>query len=257
MKRVSFLLSVVILAIFIGAGCMQTDNATSSASKAATYYGDSKPFGGDSIRSWYKTDAAGNLASIGVSFKQSAFAILETQSDTMFTMILPHGINTSTAWGIDHIEVDWSSNGDAAPSVFNIPHIDAHFFAVDTMTQNGVAGGADPLTINMGANYLPPDYVLQSTSVPGMGVHAMDTTGKEFHGQPFDHSLIYGYYHADMYFIEPIISKAYLDVPTNFNGVIKQPSAFKFHGVYPTTYNIRYDGSAYEFQISIDNFVTH
>ena len=258
MKAYLFFFFILSTALFISS-CKQSDNTITVTSKAATYFGESKPFGGDSIRCWYKTDLNGNLASIGVSFKQSAFAMLETQPDSMFTMILmPNAINHSvTSWDIDHIEVDWSSNGDTPPSVYTIPHLDVHFFAVDTVTQMGIAGGKDLLTANMGSTYLPPDYKLDQFSEAGMGVHAFDTSGKEFHGQAFDHTLIYGYSFAKMYFIEPSVSKAYLDYPTNFSADIKQPQAFKFHGSYPTKYYIRYDSNTNEFQISIDNFVTH
>ncbi len=252
--------SIILFAIFTAAilsSCKQDSNTITPVSKAKTYYGESMPFGGDSVRSWYKTDLNGALSSIGISFKQSAFAILETQPDSMFMMMLPMGLNTSTSWGIDHIEVDWSSMGDAAPSVYNIPHFDVHFFAVDTATQMGIAGGKDLQTANMSATFLPPDYILDTFSEEGMGVHAFDTTGKEFHGLPFDHSFIFGYSQAKMYFIEPTVSKAYLDTKTNFSADIKQPQAFKFHGAYPTKYYIRYDSNTNEYQISIDNFVTH
>ncbi len=256
MKHPIFL-SVVILAVISLSSCKQSENTITPTSKAATYYGESKPFGGDSIRSWYKTDLNGTLSSIGVSFKQSAFAMLETQPDSMFMMILPMGLNTATMWGIDHIEVDWSSAGDAPPSLYTIPHLDVHFFAVDTATQMGIAGGKDALTANMNSTYLPPDYVLDIFSEEGMGVHAYDTTGKEFHAQAFDHTLVYGYSFAKLYFIKPMVSKAYLDTKTNFSADIKQPKAFKFSGAYPTKYYIRYNSSSSEYQISIDNFVTH
>ena len=257
MLRSSFSLSVFVLAVIFLSSCKQSDNTITATSKAATYYGQSMPFGGDSIRSWFKTDVNGTIASIGVSFKQSAFAALETQPDSMFTMMLPKGINTSSSWGIDHIEVDWSSKGDPLPSVYKIPHFDVHFFAIDTMTQMGIAGGKDPLTANMSSNYLPPDYKLDMFSEAGMGVYSYDTTGKEYHALDFDHTLVYGYSLGKMYFIEPMIAKAYLDYPTNFSADIKQPQAFKYPGSYPTKYYIRYDSNINEFQISIDNFVTH
>ncbi|MDP4220155.1 MAG: hypothetical protein Q8916_05220 [Bacteroidota bacterium] len=250
--------SIIILAlgILVLSSCSQS-NSPITVNKSATYYGESQPFANDSIRSWYKTDANGALTSIGVSFNQDAFSKLEMDTDVMLMMKLPNGINSPSGWNFDHVEVDWVPKGDPKPSVYDIAHLDVHFFGVSESEQMDIEGGADLLTTNMPKSYLPSDYMLDAESEAGMGVHAYDTTGKEYHGQPFDHSFVYGYYHGNLYFMEPMVAKTYLDSKTNFSADIKQPQSFRFPGAYPTKYNIRYDGSAKQYTISIDNFIVH
>ncbi len=249
------ILFISIAALFFLSSCMQENSAVTPASKAATYYGESKAFGGDSIRAFIKTDLDGVVNSIGVSFKQSAFAVLESQNDSMFMMMLPQGINVpaNPPWGIDHIEVDWSSKGDPLPP-YNVPHFDVHFFAVDMATQMAVLAGMDNLTMMMDTSFVPHGYMMMMDAEAMMGVHAMDTTE---HTNPFMHTLMYGFYHGNMYFVEPMASKSYLDSKTNFSADIKQPSAYKKSGFYPTKYYIRYDSQKAEYSISVDNFVSH
>lgn len=58
---------------------------------------------------------------------------------------------------------------------------------------------------------MPQDYVMDVHAVvPGEGVHVEDVTAKEFYGQPFDTTLIYGFYNGKMAFVEPMVTRHYL-----------------------------------------------
>ena len=113
-------LIVAILVLFVFASCKQTDSPVTNT-KAATYYGQSMPFGGDSIRSYIKTDINGNPSSIGVTFSQAAYAKMENaNADSMFMLMLPTmnsgGMMSMMAAPFDHIEVDWTrANSDPSP----------------------------------------------------------------------------------------------------------------------------------------------
>jgi hypothetical protein len=235
MKK-SILTIIVVSALFLSS-CQQANN-TITVNKSATYYGDAVPFSNDSIRAWIKTNANGNIVSIGISFKQSAFDKLEMDSDIVFMPMLPTGMNVpvNPPWSIDHLEVHWAPKGDPKPSLYDAAYMDVLFFGVDLAAQRAVTAGPDMATANMDKKYLPADYVLDNEAEAMAGVHARDTTGKEFHGQPFDRTLAYGFYHGDLYFIEPIVAKTYLDNKPNVSPVFKQPAAFKKSGFYPTTY---------------------
>jgi len=250
-KQTYFAILTIIIAGIFFTGCKS--DSTTSVSKAGTYYGDSLPFGNDTIHSWVKTDINGNPASIGVTFKESALASLAKDSDMMLMMMLPAsgGIMSSP---FDHIEVDWSPKGDPSPSVYNIPFLDAHFFTVSMAAQAAVKGGPDPSPADM--KYIPTGYMLDMDAEAGMGTHCMDTTGKEFHGMAFDQTLMYGFYSGDLYFIEPMVAKSILDTKTNQSVDIKQPQAFKKSGYYPMKYNVTYDAAAKQYSISIDNFMS-
>jgi len=241
---------IAITALFLSS-CKQSDNSVTTTSKAATYYGTSMVVGGDTIRSWIKTDLNGNPSSLGVTFSKTILNALGSLPDQMFMMMLPMNAGMMIAPPFDHIELDWSKNGDPnAP--FNVAQFDMHCFTVDTMTQMAVMPGMDNLTMNMDMKYLPSGYMLDMNAEAMMGVHAMDTTD---HTNPFSHTIMYGFSQGNLYFMEPMVSKAYLETNTNFSADIRQPQAFKKNGWYPTKYNITFDGTSYS--ISIDNFVQH
>jgi hypothetical protein len=252
-KKVSMKRLVISLAVFFLFSCSQSSSPVTPASKAATYYGESKPMGDDSIRSWIKTDLNGNPSSIGVTFPQSAFAKIESDQDTMFMMMLPMLSGSMLAAPFDHIEVNWSKKGDPKPP-YNVSYFDAHFFTVDEAAQSAVMAGVDNQTMMMDSNYLPSGYKLDDMAEAMMGVHAIDTTDMD---NPFNHTAMYGFYHGDLYFIEPMFSKTYLDSKTTFSADIRQPKKFKRGGWYPTKYTEKYDGTTKTYSISIDNFVSH
>ena len=241
---------IAVSALFLSS-CSQSDNTVTPASKAATYYGESKPLGGDSIRSWIKTDVNGNPSSIGVSFKQSAFVKLEGQDDTTFMMMLPTLNGAMLASPFDHIEVDWSKKGDPDPP-YNVAHFDVHCFTVDMTTQMGIMSGMDMMTMNMDTMYIPHGYEMMMDAEAMMGVHCMDTTD---HDNPFNHTCMYGFYHGDLYFMEAMFAKSYLDSKLNYSAAIHQPTKFKKSGWYPTKYSQGWDGTTYS--ISLDGLVQH
>ena len=255
MKRISLIL--LIIPLFLLNSCKQDSVEVTPASKAKTYYGESRPFGEDSIRSWIKTDVNGDPASIGVTFKQSAFDKLEGDDDTTFMMMLPKtaSITSSTilADPFDHIEVDWSKKGDVDPP-YNVAHFDVHFFCIDMMTQNAIMAGMDNMTMMMDTSYLPKGYNLMMDAEAMMGVHAMDTTD---HDNPFNHTCMFGYSKGSLAFMEPMFAKTYIDSKTNFSAPIRQPSKFKVSGWYPTKYSLGYNSGTNEYTISIDGFTKH
>ena len=253
----SFLILSTLFGIILFSGCSQTD--TSTTSKAATYIGESKTFGSDSIRSWVKTDENGNPSSVGVTFKASAFASLEKDTEMMTMAMLPTmmsgGMMTMMAMPFDHVEIDWVPMGDPAPSPYDSAHLDCHFMTVSMMDQMGMMSGMD--TTKMDMKYLPNGYMMDNMAEEGMGVHCMDTTSKEFHGQHFDHAFVYGFYHGNMAFMETMCAKSFLAAKTTSTTDIKQPQAFKKSGYYPLKYTVAYDAASQQYSISLDNLTSH
>jgi len=249
MKKLFIVLCAFSSTVFVA--CSQSDSPIST-NKAATYYGESQPFGGDSIRSWIKTDQSGNPSSIGVTFSHAAFVKTENaNADSMFMMMLPTSSGAMLAAPFDHIEVDWTKD-HSDPSPYDVAHFDVHFFTVTEAAQNAVMAGMDNATMTMDTNYLPSGYELMMNAEAMMGVHAMDTTD---HDKPFNHTCMFGYSQGNLYFMEPMFAKSYLDNTTNYSAAIRQPKKFKTSGWYPTKYNLTWDGT--NFSISIDNFISH
>ncbi|MEI8135259.1 MAG: hypothetical protein WCH46_09350 [bacterium] len=243
----------LILFGFVISSCKQDSNTITPESKAKTYYGEAKPFADDSIRSWLKTDLNGNPSSIGVTFKQSAFAKLDMKTDLMLMMMLPAVGGLNIAAPFDHLEIDWVPGGDIDPP-YNTAHLDMHCFMLDTATQMMIMAGMDNLTMMMDHKYVPAGYDLMMDAEAMMGVHAMDSTD---HDNPFKHTCMFGYSKGELAFMEPMFAKTYLDSKLNFSADIRQPSAYKTSGWYPTKYYRRYDATTNEYSISVDNFVKH
>ena len=250
-----YFLTILFVLSFFGGLILLTGCNTDSTmmSKSATTIGETKAFGSGSITSWVKTNDNGDPSSIGVTFKESAVASLETDSEMMTMLMLPmtSAMSMMMAMPFDHIEVDWVPEGDPAPSVYDKAHLDCHFFTMSMSEQMGMMGGRDTTMMDM--KYLPNGYMMDSVSEEGMGVHCMDTTAKEFHGQPFDHSFLYGFYHGNMAFMETMCAKSFLGTKASYTGDLKQPQAFKKPGYYPLKYSVQYDAINKEYTISIDN----
>lgn len=85
-----------------------------------------------------------------------------------------------------------------------------------------------------------------------MGTHYIDTTAAEFHGQAFDKTFNYGFYRGDLFFLEPMITKAFFETKPNVTVDIKQPAAFKVSGkVYPKQYTVNYDSVRKEYSVEL------
>jgi hypothetical protein len=116
--------------------------------------------------------------------------------------------------------------------------------------QSQVVGGSD--TVSVDPQYIPQNYISGVMAVPNMGTHWVDTTSAEFHGQPFTITFIYGFYHGNMTFLEPMITKEYLEGKPDITLPIKQPQAFQRHGYYPTKVHLYFDNSTKEYVIALE-----
>jgi hypothetical protein len=85
-----------------------------------------------------------------------------------------------------------------------------------------------------------------------MGVHWIDPSSHEFHGHDFTASLLYGSYNGEVNFIEPMITRAYLETRPDFTAELKQPALFAKSGYYPTSYSVRFDPDKHEYIVSLD-----
>jgi hypothetical protein len=90
-----------------------------------------------------------------------------------------------------------------------------------------------------------------------MGVHWADTLATEYHGNPFDHTFIYGFHEGQMIFVEPMVTLAFLQGGSDFSGAVKQPAAFQTPGMYPRFYSVKHDARKHTITIALDSLVTH
>jgi hypothetical protein len=206
---------------------------------------------GDGIAHTYAIMNNGAPVSIGIALSDAALSSLP-DSMAMWMLALPSGVSATP---FDHAELDWNPHGHEPLAIYGVPHFDFHFYTISNATQMTIAGGPDTTTVP--AQYVPQDYASQVIAVPMMGVHWADTLSAEFHGHPFDKTFIYGFYHGQMAFVEPMVTLAYLQSHPSFSGTVKQPSAFQQSGRYPLMYSVKYDaGTSAPIRVSIDSLTT-
>jgi hypothetical protein len=195
----------------------------------------------------------GDVQSVGIQLTDDALTNLPaTMPATEWQLALPEGTDVGP-W--DHLALDWNPQGHPPPMVYTVPHFDFHFYMITPAAQMAIGGGPDEVAVP--DQYVPQDYASQVESVPMMGVHWADTLAAEYHGQPFDHTFIYGFHQGQMIFVEPMVTQAFLQGSTDFSGHVKQPAAFQTSGSYPTAYSVTHDAEHHTVTISLDSLVTH
>jgi hypothetical protein len=194
----------------------------------------------------YVVTGPSGTSSIGVALTPSALDGLPS-SDAEWMLPLPAGVATGP---FDHVMINWNAMGHP-PAMYMTPHFDFHFYTITPAAQSAIQGGNDLTPVP--PSQVPPDYISGVQAVPDMGVHWVDTTSDEFHGQPFDRTFIYGFYHGSMVFVEPMVTRAFLQSQPNATDVVKQPQSFAQPGRYPTHYSVRMDAATNTIRVSLDS----
>jgi hypothetical protein len=105
------------------------------------------------------------------------------------------------------------------------------------------------------AGLMHPDFSDVDAVAPAMGNHLIDLSGREFQGEPFTRSWIYGAYGGRVTFYEEMVSLTYLLSRPDACAPIKSPPAVGASGYYPTQRCVRYDAGANAYVVSMEWFV--
>ena len=269
MKK-SHLGSAAIVAIAGLGVAIACGGSTTAVDKSALVYGPTVAFGQGSARTWVQTDALGVASSMGISMTETALTGLPTTvsgpSPTAIMASLPLPAEAAGT-GFDHAEIGWNPLGHDPVQIYGLAHFDMHFYTVPAATQAAILP-SDPQWATKAANlpataFVPTGYVsppapIAASAVPQMGVHWTDVKSPEFNGQAFTSTFIYGSWDGQFIFLEPMITKAFLDShPSNATRAIPQPAQWVKSGSYPTTYIVNYDATAKEFRITLGGLVKH
>jgi len=226
--------------LFYGLSC--TTNAQQ------TLYGDTAALGNGIVYTWAHYNAQGTRDLIGLSLTQGVLTNLPPFEREQ-TLSFPR-LGTDTLF--NHVFLNWNPFGHPPPGIWNLPHFDMHFMMVSIAERQAVVGGKDSVLL---PQYIPPDYFKETEVVPQMGSHWADSTSPEWHGQTFTKTMIYGFYRFQMFFLEPMITRAYLLTNPNDSLIIKQPAQYLRTGYFPTRYTISYDASNQRYNIVLRDFV--
>jgi Domain of unknown function (DUF5602) len=199
----------------------------------------------------YVLEQGDTPTSVGIELSAGA---LDALPDSMAMWQLPMPAGAAAApW--DHAMLNWNPQGHPPPEIYGVPHFDFHFYTIPVDAQMAIPGGPDTETV--APQYVPKDYASEVVSVPAMGVHWADTLAAEYHGHPFDRTFIYGFFHKQMVFVEPMVTVAYLQSHPDVSMSVKQPAAYQAAGRYPLASAVRWDAARQTFRISLDSLTTH
>jgi len=214
-------------------------------------------FGGE-VCSW-GTMTDGVVTAIGVTVPMATIEGAPMDGPMVFPPVpdaivaLPAQIAAAT--GFNHLGVNWELHGHP-PALFMTPHFDFHFY---TDTAESVAGvdcadlrkpAALPAAYALPDIEIPGMGTLVGLCVPGMGMHAIPSAEVEL-TDPFQASMIVGYYGARLTFIEPMISRARLMAGTGFSiAVPPAPSGLPSSVRWPSAFEAAYDADARTYRLT-------
>jgi len=218
------------------------------AAAGATYEGPAVSIGQGTAGVVVRTDAAGAPLAVAVKLSRDALTGLPTTLNPVapegaweYPLPLPAGVAKT---GYQTVVIDWQPHGHPPPHVYTVPHFDVHFYMISPaeVAQVAFTGPADPAIKVADPTLVPAGYdVIPETAVDKMGVHAVDTTGPEFHGMPFTAAFIYGYHQGRLTFVEPMVAHAFFLTQPNVTLPVKTPARYGVPGYYPTRYSVRYE----------------
>ncbi len=228
-----------------GTGCTTGDDGKPNPAPEAipTRYTGPEVAVGDGL-AWtlVETDESLNPVAIGIQFEESALVNLPAGSPHAdeFVLQLPEDLPVAP---YDHITLDWNEHGHEPMQVYDLPHFDIHLYFMSMSQRNAIAP-TDSLEFNkpLPEDHLPPMYLETPGGVPRMGAHIIDLLSPEIAGTgTFTHTFIYGKYDGQLNFLEPMVTKAFLESKTQVDQAIRHPSSWQESGYYPSGYTIAFD----------------
>jgi uncharacterized protein len=247
LRRVALALPVLAAVLVVRCN-LSTDNGSTPPSVDST----TTVFGNGSIQTFVTLDNAGHPTAVGVTFGE---ALLTGLPDSIRAVTLGFGPD-APATPFRHMYFDWVPHGHAPGLIYDKPHLDLHFYFASIPARLAVAGGVD--STPPAAAALPGSYSKVTESVAFMGTHYADTSGAEFHGTPFDKTLLYGSHDGTITFYDLMATKAWLDTkPANTVVPIAQPASYPKSGWYPTQFHVSYDGVTHQYRVALETFVQH
>jgi hypothetical protein len=207
------------------------------------------------LRGWalayVTTSPAGVPTAVGLRMSE---AVLETSGLGATSVVVP--IPATAGLPFDHVQLDWNPAGHPPAGVYHHPHYDIHFFMITQAERDAIrTTEPGPMFQAVPAAMVPPGYRADTEPFDRMGIHWLDATAPEFQGQGFTRTYIQGFHAGRMIFQEPMVTKAFLETRPDVSLPIAQPATYPRPGRYPTTWRIRYDASAKEYVIALENLV--
>lgn len=226
----------------------------------ATEYGAAVTLGKGTART-YVARVAGAPVEIGVALSEHALDGLPNEHDTHARMVhgshtvesvltLPAGHGTP----FDHVLMNWNPGGHEPPGLYDLPHLDFHFYAISLADRLAI-DPADPdyqakAERVPAADQVPAGYILpEPLAFPQMGVHWVHPASPELNGEVFSRTFIFGSWDGRIIFAEPMVTKRFLESKPNFEAPVPTPAIAE--PGQPIAYKVRWDEATREYRIAL------
>ena len=225
--------------------------AKMASEKFNVFKGPEVALGNGYARSWISISHTDQPKEIGIEITEEAFTSLPPHH---VELVLPLHKKAIEVTPFEHIGLNNQPNGHFPPGVFDVPHLDAHFY-LNTYEERMAIPAVSPATLPLfnlapPAGYMPPTY-MQGGPEPMMGTHWLPPPPTFL---PFSRVMIYGTFNGELKFIEPMVTIAHMLSGGSTNPYL-QPSKFAEAGNYPTVYNVYRDAKSGNYHITLSNFV--
>lgn len=220
-----------------------------------TYWGTAVPIGNGQARSYVEVDDDEMPMALGLALSGAALEGLpSTEHMYDYILSLPEDFKLPP---FEHVMINWNPHGHEPTEIYGAPHFDFHFYTISNEDRLKITctGDDQNVCIKMpAADYIPPYYAATPAGVPQMGWHWYDPRSPEFHGQPFTSTFIYGFYNAQMIFLEPMITRDFLLSKGTVDADIPMPAKVNKSGLYPGHYSLNYDAVQDLYLIALKKF---
>ncbi|MGE3800048.1 MAG: DUF5602 domain-containing protein [Candidatus Kapaibacterium sp.] len=246
--------ATLLLATLTFAGC--SEDPVTPEDKSGTFATASQDLGNGSAKLFVTLDKDGDPTEVGLRITEDALQGLPDQEApvTLWFNIPSQGSTTV----INHVSLDWNGHGHEPAMIFDVPHFDMHFYMMTEAERLAIDPALTEKVENVpDAKYIPADYVTPPpiAAVPQMGVHWIDSKDASITPGNFTEVMIFGSWDGNLTFIEPMMTKAWLDTKPTLEELIKLPEAYQKNGFYPTTYKVSFDTTTNEYVITLGGMV--
>lgn len=241
------------------AGCARSD---ASEPSTRTMLGDPVPLGNGTART-YVLVRDGAPHEVGVALTEGALDGLpaahgtggvHVHGHTTFETVLALPAGNPTPYR--HVLVNWNPGGHEPPGIYDVAHLDFHFYELDDAERLAIDPGDPDYQAKAervpAPDLVPEGYVLPAPlAFPRMGVHWVDPASPELNGKPFTHTFIFGSWDGRVIFAEPMITREFLLSRQEVSAPVPSARRQESPGYYPTGYRIAWDEAAREHRIAL------
>jgi hypothetical protein len=218
--------------------------------------GQSTVVNGSRVSTWARTDGAGQVQEVGVTFDAALIDNPPTvpgagPAGASASLLFPEVVRNTTFF--NNFQAHYEAMGHP-PEVYGTPHWDLHFYGIP---ETSIRAIVPPDTVAPTPDRIPPGYIYAGVEevVPEMGVHAVAEA--DFHpGHTFAHTMVMGYWGGQLIFVEPMITDAFFRTRQTWSTPVPQPAVLGRNTRYPTVFESRYNASNNTYTLVYSGFVS-